>query len=219
MKLCDLSSMSTRCQDTAVQLDPLPNSHESVHHLLPSTMLNTHRTHSRSQSWSLDTHRHSRPCNYAPDISSMYSISPLTNVIREFVPSFVTMAQSSGSTGSHSDSNRHTQSRNLSSTSLSQGLMYSGIEGVTNEDELDHTTDRDGHEQSPNADRGLIMNSPYDQGHDSPAPESAERSLLGVEISEGVRWMERNTVLIILLLLKFAYFHRYGKHVNNALII
>jgi len=41
--------------------------------------------------------------------------------------------------------------------------------------------------------------------------ENVEQSTLGVEVSEGIRWMERNAVFIIILLVKFSVYHRYGE--------
>lgn len=218
MKSCDFYKMSASNQDTAIQVDPVHSSCERVGYVqdvAPPTVLNSHRTHSRSQSWSLsnDSQQRSHQSNYPSDITSIYSISPLTNVIREFVPSFVNMAHSSDPTNVHLNRTSHNniQSRSASSSSMSQGVRYGREDADHNV--FEHTDERNRHEQLTHGDTSLNMDVPYDrrQFHEQAVREAMDQSTLGVEISEGVRWMERNAVFIILLLFKFSFYHRYGE--------
>ena len=214
MKSCDFYKMSAGSQDTAIQLDPVHSSCEGVGYvqdMAPCTMLNSHRTHSRSQSWSLsnDSRERSQQSNYSPNITSVYSISPLTNVIREFVPSFVNVAHSSDPTNMHLNRTSHLQVRSSSTSSLSQGPRYGREEAMN-----DHLSDvPDERSRLTHGDASLNMDVQYNrrQFHEQVIHETTDQSTLGVEISEGVRWMERNAVFIILLLFKFSFYHRYGE--------
>lgn len=212
MKSCNFFPMSAGSQDTAIEFEPNRPSCEGdeyIEGMVSHSLFSTHRTHSRSQSLSLpvDAHQRTHQLGYSPDISSMYSISPFSNVFRDFVPSFVNMAQSSDPTNVHLSRTSHIQSRSSSGSSLSQGLRYEREE--TGNDHLSENTDeRDRHEHV-----SLNMDTSHDhrQFHEHAGHETVDHSTLGLEISEGVRWMERNAVFIILLLLKFSYYHRYGK--------
>ena len=55
--------------------------------------------------------------------------------------------------------------------------------------------------------RGHNHNPPTNGGNQN----GNEEQNAGVEIGDGVRWLERNAIFIILLLVKFAWYHRSGK--------
>ena len=48
-----------------------------------------------------------------------------------------------------------------------------------------------------------------------PHQNGNEEQNMGIEIGDGVRWLERNAIFIILLLVKFAWYHRSGEKACN----
>ena len=59
------------------------------------------------------------------------------------------------------------------------------------------------------------------RNHNPPGPNTGggggahqngnEEQNVGIELSDGVRWLERNAIFIILLVVKFAWYHRSGE--------
>jgi hypothetical protein len=47
-------------------------------------------------------------------------------------------------------------------------------------------------------------------GERGPGNGNEEQQNIGFEISDGIRWLEHNAIFIVLLLLKFAWYHRSG---------
>ena len=162
----------------------------------------THRSHSRSQSWSLPDAAPRAQADFAPGITSMYSISPISTVIREFVPSIVQLTRSS-------DPSNMNSYRRISRNS-SSGTLHGDQDREHGAPPQDGGYRRD---QWTRGDVSINMEGPDERRSHEQAVrhEYVEQSTLGVEISEGVRWMERNAVFIIILLIKFSYYHRYGE--------
>ena len=152
------------------------------------------RSHSRSASWSFTQTRRGGGRGLA-------AFSPLTSVLRDIVvPSFTESSQNLHSIEDASAIG----SRTVSQVSLNIGSSF--------DDELNDNTpllmqERHWPDNRALANRGPLVHEGRFQG------EAAEQDAgdVGVEISDGVRWLEHNAVFIVLLLTKFAWYHRSGK--------
>lgn len=177
--------------------------------------LQNSRRHSRSQSWSFNSHGQRTG---AGDLtSSLAALNPITSVIREIVPSFGENSSSSSATSP------------LSSRVASQASMHplsTGIRFGSDSDASDSSSSHAPHPHRTSAGvggggvggRGI----PSAEGERANAgerggvaantnEEQPQQQNIGFEISDGVRWLEHNAIFIILLLLKFAWYHRSGK--------
>lgn len=143
-----------------------------------------HRIHSRSASWSFTNGQ--RP---GSRVASLNPITPITSVIREFV----------GQERDRDLTSNPGMSRSSSEVSvpLARGASY--------DDELSDTPIHH-HLGSQQDERGWEAG---DRLHYQPPPVNDEQNI-GFEVSDGIRWLEQNAIFIILLLVKFAWYHRSG---------
>ena len=156
------------------------------------------RSHSRSQSWSFNSRG---PRSGAGDLtSSLAALTPITSVIREIVPSF----------GSESDSALPESplllSRAASQVSLpplASGIRYGTPGSPMSPHPLPHRT---GGGVGSGGGRGAEG----ERGGERVEVNEEQQQNIGFEISDGVRWLEHNAIFIVLLLLKFAWYHRSG---------
>ena len=166
---------------------------EGLHHQHSS------RSHSRSQSWSFNS-RGQRP-GPGDLTSSLAALNPITSVIREIVPSFGEEESDSSSGASPT-----LMSRATSQVSLTSGIRFGDglVRGTTApsvpHSPLPHRTSAGGRGTEGGGTRG-------ERGAEGNGNEDQN---IGFEISDGVRWLEHNAIFIILLLLKFAWYHRSG---------
>lgn len=175
---------------TEIEMEPLASCCE------PNESPHRHntRSHTRSLSWT-NMEPVTQP-RYTPSLSSIYSISPLTTVFREFLARSGDNRTTNRPHNSHlnrtfSDSRAPQEplSQTRSGTppsqirrvdSLSSGVSSAGSDGLDNRE------------------------------HEEVFRDNLEQPTV-VEISEGVRWLERNAVFLVIILIKFALFHRAGK--------
>ena len=188
--------MSGRGQEIGIDLDSGAEGGPPVAEYSPGNP----RSHSRSQSWSFNS-RGQRP-NAGDLPSSLAALTPITSVIREIVPSF----------GAETDSGESPLliSRAASQASLpplSGGIRFGDpASPVSPHVPLPHRTVGAG------AAVGGGRGSEGERGGERAAPGngSDDHQNIGFEISDGVRWLEHNAIFIVLLLLKFAWYHRSG---------
>lgn len=117
-------------------------------------------------------------------VASLNPITPITSVIREFV-------------GQERDRD---SASNLGMSRSSSEVSVPLARGPSYDDEL---SDHLGFQQDG---RGWETG---DRLHYQPPPVNDEQNI-GFEVSDGIRWLEQNAVFIILLLVKFAWYHRSG---------
>ena len=143
-----------------------------------------HRIHSRSASWSFTGGQ--RP---GSRVASLNPITPITSVIREFV-------------GQERDRD---SASNLGMSRSSSEVSVPLARGASYDDELSDTPLHHhlGFQQDG---RGWETG---DRLHYQPPPVNDEQNI-GFEVSDGIRWLEQNAIFIILLLVKFAWYHRSG---------
>ena len=153
---------------------------------LPHNSGGVRMTHSRSASWSFT--RGQRPGG--SDLSSsLAALNPLTSVIREIV--------GHDSENSSPSSPRMSRAASQVSLPLSRGPSY--------DDELSN-----GPPRSPQG----MEERPRPHPHPHLNVNTEEQNNIGFEISDGIRWLEHNAIFIILLLIKFAWYHRSGESAN-----
>lgn len=163
------------------------------------------RSHSRSQSWSFNS-RGQRPAGTGDLPSSLAALTPITSVIREIVPSFGGSETNTDSRGSPLLISRAASQASL--PPLSSGIRF-GDPGspISPHVTLPHRTGGGGGggggggrggEGERGGERGPVAGGNDDQQN------------IGFEISDCVRWLEHNAIFIVLLLLKFAWYHRSG---------
>lgn len=178
--------------DVSIEMEQvMPSRVGRTRGLLPS-MSEVRRAHSRSASWSLPGGRSSLPSGMG---LSLNPIAPLTNVIREIVPSFDRLSRHSGSDGSNHVSREPSQNSLLLGTT---GVEREGGEVVDGREQGEADTT-----ESVAMPREHIAIPMGVQG----APDEQD---VGLELSDSVRWLEQNAVFIILLMIKFAWYHRSG---------
>ena len=169
------------------------------------------RSHSRSQSWSFNSRGQRPGAGELP--SSLAALTPITSVIREIVPSFG---------GSETESSSSVESPLLISRAASQASLSSGIRfgdpgtPISPHVTLPHRTGGGGGGgggggRGGEGERGGERGTGGSGGND-------EQQNIGFEISDGVRWLEHNAIFIVLLLLKFAWYHRSGIYFIYILI-
>lgn len=198
-------------QDVVIDLDSHPpsrNRNGGFH----STLSDVRRAHSRSASWSLPSGQGS---DFGRGLVSLNPMTPITNVIREIVPSFGQQSRTADSGGRVSPhvSSLHA-SRNPSQASLLEGQTVEQDESAQETRNLSsgHDSLRTLGDSSSNVNVHLPREHlAVHMGEQGP-PEEAN---VGLELSDSMRWLEQNAIFIILLLMKFAWYHRSGRSVSN----
>lgn len=213
MKAVHTSSLSNP-RDVVLDLDSHPSSRSRNGGFRPA-FSNVRRTHSRSASWSLPGGQGPRHTEFGRGLVSLNPMTPITNAIREIVPSFGQPSRTSESNGS-GGSGRGTPriSRDPSQTSL---LGPSELEEGPEQGEGtsgDNPVSANGHDPLRTlGDSSSNVNVHLPHEH-TVIPMGAQGTVdepnLGLELSDSMRWLERNTIFIILLLIKFAWYHRSG---------
>lgn len=201
--------MSSDSQDVVVDLDSLPPS-RGRNGGFRTALSNVHRAHSRSASWSLSS---GQGTDFGRGLVSLNPMTPITNVIREIVPSFGHISRTSDSNGRaspHVSRNTSQASLLLGSSELEQGAIgQNGIEDTRDIHGLSSGHDflRTLGDSSSNVNVHLPReHMAVHMGAQAP-PEDAN---VGLELSDSMRWLEQNAIFIILLLMKFAWYHRSG---------
>ena len=226
MKTARLLAMATGGLDVGIELEapstPRGRAGRSVAGPLAppvnSAIRSEQRSHSRSASWSFTRGQVLNP------------MSPITSVIREIVPSLSQMSMSAASTAATVSI---PESPRPSRTSSRESLLR-GSGGSSTSEGNGETGDRDGRrddddplevwgESNSSTSRTLgdpstnvNVHVPRGHNHAPPAAGTAggngnEEQNIGMEVGDGVRWLEKNAIFIILLLVKFAWYHRSGK--------
>ena len=203
MKSGRVRVMNGRGQEIGIDLDPNLTAEGSLpHEVHPPTAFtpgihNNSRSHSRSQSWSFNS-RGQRPSTN--DLTtSLAALNPITSVIREIVPSF---GQEESDTSSGNSPTLMSRAASQVSLPLTGGIRFG--EGLGQEPPnlphppRPHRTGGGGRGAEGAGERGA------GNGNDE------QQQNIGFEISDGIRWLEHNAIFIILLLLKFAWYHRSG---------
>ena len=203
MKSGRVRVMNGRGQEVGIDLDPNLTAEGSLPHgVHPPTAFtpgihNNSRSHSRSQSWSFNS-RGQRPSTN--DLTtSLAALNPITSVIREIVPSF---GQEESDTSSGNSPTLMSRAASQVSLPLTGGIRFG--EGLGREPPnlphppRPHRTGGGGRGAEGGGERGA------GNGNDE------QQQNIGFEISDGIRWLEHNAIFIILLLLKFAWYHRSG---------
>jgi len=144
-----------------------------------------HRIHSRSASWSFTGGPRPGTSDLSSRVTVLNPITPLTAVIREYVQQ------------EHSSVGNSTMSRTTSEVSLPLSRVASYEDELSDAPVPPHIPSRQ-ERRVPDI---------RDQRH--PPPVNEEQNI-GFEISDGIRWLEHNAIFIILLLVKFAWYHRSG---------
>lgn len=178
------------------------------------------RSHSRSASWSFTRGQVLNPIT-----------TPLTSVIREIVPSLSHLSMSAGSTtGVSIPESPQPPSRASSQESLLRNTSAAFTVGGSGEGEGRGERTFDDHppmssselwdsrtlgDPSANVNvhvpRGINPPTTGGIAHQNGNGNGNEEQNVRFEIGDGVRWLERNAIFIILLLVKFAWYHRSGK--------
>ena len=159
------------------------------------------RSHSRSQSWSFNSRGQRPGAGELP--LSLAALTPITSVIREIVPSFG---------GSETESNS-AESPLLISRAASQASLLplsSGIRFGDPGDPISTLPHRTGGGVGGGGGRGGEGERGGERGTTGGGGNEEQQQNIGFEISDGVRWLEHNAIFIVLLLLKFAWYHRSG---------
>ena len=201
MKSGRMRTMNGRGHEIGIDLDPSYDegapSHDPHSTSFPST-LHPH-THSRSQSWSFNS-RGQRLGGTADLTTSLAALNPITSVIREMVPSF----------GQDTDSSARSSPARMSRTTSQVTLPLRT--GVTFDTELVR-------EESPPTSAAHPHPHRTVGGRAEGSGEGEDQQNIGFEISDGIRWLEHNAIFIVLLLLKFAWYHRSGKCVRVCVCV
>lgn len=200
-------------QDVAIELEPPPppRGRGRTHH---TTFANIHRTHSRSASWSLPGPG-GHGSRASMSLAALNPMTPIANVIREIVPSFGQSSDSSTGVSPHVSRNPSQTSLLLGSPEVEEsnpeqesiGLVNSHVSMRTMGDTSSSLSVHLPHEHvslasppPPAAGGGGATGSLDDQNNNN----------VGLELSDSMRWLEHNAIFIILLLIKFAWYHRSG---------
>ena len=200
-----MSSVSNP-QDVGIELDSPPSTRSRGvgYH----TTLNVHRAHSRSASWSLPGAQGAG--EFGRGLVSLNPMTPITNAIREIVPSF---RSRTSETSMVAGNGTPRLSRDPSQTSLLLGPEESPERGVgeTQEGGLSN-----GHDSSRRTLGNSSSNVNVHLPHEHVAipiggQGTGDEQNVGLELSDSLRWLEHNAIFIILLLVKFAWYHRSGQ--------
>ena len=196
MKSSRLRAMNGRGQEIGIELDPSLDggapSHGPHSNAFPSSLHHTH-SHSRSQSWSFNS-RGQRPGG-SDLTTSLAALNPITSVIREIVPSF----------GQETDSSAGSSPILMSRTTSQVSLPLPA--GIRYDNELVRDPPATSALPHPHRTPGGRAEGVGERGAGN---GNEEQQNIGFEISDGIRWLEHNAIFIILLLLKFAWYHRSG---------
>ena len=196
-----MSSISNP-QDVGIELDS-PSSSRSRGVGYHAALSSVHRAHSRSASWSLPGAQGAG--EFGRGLVSLNPMTPITNAIREIVPSFRSRTSETNMVASNGTPRL---SRDPSQTSLLLGPEESPERGVGEPQEAHDAPRRTLGSSSSNGNVHL----PHEHvaipiGGQSPGDEPN----VGLELSDSLRWLEHNAIFIILLLVKFAWYHRSGQ--------
>lgn len=198
-------------EDVVIDLDSLPPS-RGRNGGFHATLSSVHRAHSRSASWSLPGGQSPRP---GRGLVSLNPMTPFANVIREIVPSFGHRSRTSDSNGIMSPHG----SRNPSQTSLLLGTSERDREEGPPEQSLHEPQDNHGLSSGHDLLRTLGDSSSNVNVH-LPREHLAvhvgtqgppEEPIGGLELTGSMQWLEQNAIFMILILMKFAWYHRSGK--------
>ena len=190
--------------DVSLELEPAPPSSvigrgRGVH----TSLSDFQRTHCRSASWSI-------PDGQSPGRSEFgmgLAIGPLTNVIREIVPSFGSMSLRPNS----NDNGSLRVSHDPSQTSLLLEPEDTEVQRTSLSEVQDSTSQENSLRSMGNSSSNTSVHLPHEHVaiptwmHNTP-----EEQNVGLELSDSVRWLEQNAVFIMLLFIKFAWYHRSG---------
>ena len=156
------------------------------------------RSHSRSASWSFTQQR---------GRGGLAALNPLTSVFRDIVaPSFTHRTDSSQNLRSGDDTRTgNSTGRSVSQVSLNLGNGFD--DGLR--DDVPLLAESGWAEGRGVANRGPFVREGDEHQQGGVADQDAGDA--GVEISDGFRWLEQNAIFILLLLAKFAWYHRSGQ--------
>ena len=163
----------------------------------------SHRAHSRSSSWSFTGS--TRPG--AADLgSSLASINPIRSVIREFVPSLDTTRESPVSPPSRSGSQLSMRLLNRRDDDTTHPNYITQSRGDTPPNAVNSSNSLSS-EDSNIRDQPFADNTPTTAGIGNVDIDAG-----GVELSEGLRWIEQNAFFFTILLIRYAWMHKSGIH-------
>ncbi len=183
--------MAASGRNTCIEMEPLASFCEREE----SPQRHSSRSHTRSLSWAnLDPVTQPR---FTSNLSSIYSISPLTTVFREF------LARSSDRTNSQVPNSQHSQlNRTFSDSTLAEERLSVARDSFFPPDGQRLNSLSSG------------VSSASSDGLDTLRREEVIQDIVEeptvVEISEGVRWLERNALFLVIIFIKFSVFHRAG---------
>lgn len=207
-------SSSSNSQDIGIELDtPPPPSSRSRGLGFHATLSNVRRAHSRSASWSLPGAQGAG--EFGRGLVCLNPMTPITNAIREIVPSFRSRtSETSMGTGSGTPH----LSRDTSQTSLLLGDAEGSLEqGSRVETQEGHVPS--GYDPSRrtlgNSSSNVNVHLPHEHvAIPMGGQGAADEANVGLELNDSLRWLEHNAIFIILLLVKFAWYHRSGENCN-----
>ena len=179
-------------QDVGIELEPLSPSQGNRSQGLHVTIFNTRRIHSRSASWSLPGGQSSE---LGRSLGSLNPITPITSAIRGIVPSFRYCSGRNESDSMH-------LSPNNSQPSLMESSEFERGSEVEDLGSHQHDSLRTFGDTSSNVNVHL--------SHEHTVIPMGPPENIGVETSDETTWLEQNVIFIILLLFKFAWYHRSG---------
>lgn len=204
-----MSSVSNS-QDVGIDLDSFPPS-RSRGGGFHAALSNVRRAHSRSASWSLPGGQAARPSEFSRGLVSLNPMTPITNAIREIVPSFGQLSRTSESNSGGGDVSRDpSQTSLLLGTSELEDSPEQGVgssensHGLSNERDSMRTVGDSGSSVTVHLPRehvAIPMNG---------TPATPDEPNVGLELSDSMRWLEHNAIFFILVLIKFAWYHRSG---------
>ncbi len=206
-----MSSLSNS-QDVVIDLDsPGPPSRSRGVGYHP-TLSNVHRAHSRSASWSLPGAQGAG--EFGRGLVSLNPMTPITNAIREIVPSFRSRTSETNMVGGNGTPRL---SRDPSQTSLLLGpteIEENPEQGVGETQESHGSSN--GHDSSRrtlgNSSSNVNVHLPHEHiAIPVGGLNATDETNVGLELSDSLRWLEHNAIFIILLLVKFAWYHRSGQ--------
>ena len=179
---------------TEIEMEPLSRCEDSADNI-GTSRLNI-RSHTRSQSW---TNPPMGQTNFTSSLTSIYSVSPLATVFREL---FMRSESQSNQAANHRQENH--LNRTFSESSLPQ-------------QQITHSRGN----TPPLQDNRTLGDASTGDGlprriNEEVFQDNVEQPVIGVEISEGVRWMERNAVFIVIVLIKFSFYHRAGEMIHHC---
>ncbi len=179
------------CTATEIEMEPLTSCCDREHNESPPR--HNIRSHTRSQSWT-NMEPDTRP-RFAPNLTSIYSISPLTTMFREY------LARSGDRTANHVPNPHHNH--------LNRTFSESTIPQQSLNEARGNTPPPQGRIQSRSVSSTSLDRMDIGEGGEG-FRDNLEQPTI-VEISEGINWLERNAAFLVIILLKFVVFHRTGE--------